>query len=175
MGCKRLREREARGSVAGSLRFEVQGSREEGRKASLSPRTSFLEPQFSDATIPRDAVLPPHHRPRGSRAPSHAHEDLLRLSDGVRGGAEYARLSGVSRVSGGAAGAEPRGGESGDPDGAGDGQHGPQPERVCAEELLLPRLAEGIPDLAVRPAAGDGWEGRHRRADDPADAHSHGG
>src|SRR5688500_10039916 len=76
-------------------------------------------------------------RPRSPRPSTDENEDLLRMFDGVRGGAEYAGLPGLSRVSRGVAGVEPEGGRAGDADGAGDGMRDSQPLDLCAEELLL--------------------------------------
>ena len=56
-----------------------------------------------------------------------------------------------------------------------DGLHDRGNVGVRAEELLLPRPAEGLPDLAVRPAARDARNGRasrgRRRQGDPPEPH----
>jgi aspartyl/glutamyl-tRNA(Asn/Gln) amidotransferase B subunit len=49
------------------------------------------------------------HRPGGSRPADHRHQDLLRLLDGFRPGAQQPDLPGLSGLAGGAAGAQPQG------------------------------------------------------------------
>ena len=86
---------------------------------------------------------------------AHADQDVLRLSHRLRRPAQHQRLPGVPRAPRCPAGPE-RGGGAARGDGrAGAWFHHPQHQRLRPEELLLPRSAEGVPDLPVRPAAGD--------------------
>ena len=92
-------------------------------------------------------------RPRDPRPPEDADEDVLPLRARVLRGAEHAHVPGVSRASGCAAGRQP-------PRGRVDDQARPRARlrdrrrgRLLAQELLLSRQPEGLPDLAVRPAA----------------------
>ncbi len=63
-----------------------------------------------------------------------------------------------------APGAERRGDPARGPRGARAGVHGARDQRLRAQELLLSRPAQGLPDLAVRPPAGHRRRGRVRLA-----------
>ena len=86
------------------------------------------------------------HRPGDARPAVHRLEDLLRRVDGVRRGAEQRGLRRRHRAAGRAAGAEPRRRRARDPLRPGRRRHRQPPQRVRAQELLLPGPAEGLPD-----------------------------
>ena len=94
-------------------------------------------------------------RARDTCAAAHPVEDVLRLLQRVRGAAQHQRLSRVSRTARRAA----HGQRPGDPSrcarGAGARLRGAPAEHLRAQELLLSRLAQGLPDLPVRGATGD--------------------
>ncbi len=106
-------------------------------------------------------------------------EDLQRRLDRVRRGAEHAGRAGRSRAAGHAAGRQPRRGRARDP----LRPRGRRAHRAAvdlrAQELLLSRPAEGLPDQPVRDAGGAGRRGRvlrrRRRAQGGADARAPGG
>src|SRR5262249_35550877 len=105
-------------------------------------------------------VLGSRHRPGSPRAVAHRDEDLLRLPHHVRRTAKHAGVSRVPRLSRRAAGDESQSGGAGHARGD---RHRLQSQRTVdlrAEKLLLPRPAEGLPDLAVRPAVGHGRKDR---------------
>src|SRR5213593_4523203 len=86
-------------------------------------------------------------RPGNARPTPDRVEDVLRLLRGVRRPAQHERLPGVPRAAGRTPGAQR----------ARARVHRAREERVRAQELLLSRPAEGLPDLTVRAAARDGW------------------
>ena len=96
-------------------------------------------------------------RPRGPRPAPDPHEGLLRVPGRLRRRAEHERLPGLHGTARDAARAERRGDPHGLPGGPGPRLHPRAPQRVRAEELLLPGHAEELPDLAVPLPA------RHRR------------
>ena len=114
--------------------------------------------------ISRDPVVRARHRPRDSRPAADRLEDLLRLQHGVRRRAQHARLPGLPRAAGRAAGAEPRRGRLRDSRGARARLHDPRDVDLRAQELLLSGPAEGLPDFAVRAAARDRRRRRARAA-----------
>ena len=97
-------------------------------------------------------TLRPGARPRGPRRARHRDEDVLRLPDRVRRRAEHPGVPGLPRPARLAAGDQPDGGRVGDPDRSGAELLDRAVVPVRAEELLLPRHAEELPDLAVRRA-----------------------
>ncbi len=103
-------------------------------------------------------------------------QDLLPVFGGVRRAAQREQLPGVSRTSRRAAGAErPRGGAGG-ARGVGARLHDPFGVDLRAEELLLSRSPEGLSDLAIRSAAGDGRpRGDRRGRGGPGHARAHRG
>ena len=96
---------------------------------------------------------------------STALEDLQRRVDRVRRRAEHAGLAGRPRAARHAAGAEPRRGRARDPLRPG-GRRARSRRAVDlrAQELLLPRPAQGLPDQPVRDAGGAGRHGRVLRS-----------
>src|SRR5207244_862323 len=114
---------------------------------------------------------------RDARPAADAVEDVLWLLGRLRGPAQQQCLPGVPRPAWGAPGAERAGAEARGTCGAGTRMHRPSAEPLRAQELLLPRPAERLPDLAVRAAARDRrvavvpvagpWDRRHH---DPAPA-----
>ena len=90
----------------------------------------------------------------------HGVEDLLRLRDRVRRRAQHASVSGLPRPAGRAAGPQSRRRRLRDPRGARARLHDPRDVDLRAQELLLSRSAEGLPDFAVRAAARDRRRGR---------------
>src|ERR1700733_15196637 len=93
----------------------------------------------------------------GARTAFDHDQGLLRVPDAVWSGAEYADLPDMPGTAGRAAGAEQAGG--GICRAGFDGAELPGADEVCicAEELLLSRFAERLPDFAVRSAAGGAW------------------
>ena len=94
----------------------------------------------------------PGPRPRGARRAQHRLEDVLRLPDGVRCRAQHPGLPDLPRPAGRDAGRQRQGRRVGDPDRAGAQLRDRRVVSLRAEELLLPRHAEELPDLAVRRA-----------------------
>ena len=90
------------------------------------------------------------------------YEDFLRLPDQLRRGAQHQRLPGVPGHARRAAGPEPRCRGNGDRAALALHCHDQPDVAIRAEELLLSGPAQGIPDLAVRPAAGRAWLRRYR-------------
>ena len=112
----------------------------------------------------RDA-LRAGHRPRDSRAAADRVEDLLRLQHRVRRAAEHARLSGLPRACRARCRCSTaRPSTSRIARGARARLRRPRDVDLRAEELLLSRPAEGLPDLAVRAAARE----RRRASSSPA-------
>ena len=103
------------------------------------------------------------HRARDARAALDRVEDLLGRVDRVRRGAEHAGLRGRHRAARRAAGAEPRRGRARDPLRPRRRRDDQPAQRVRAQELLLPRPAEGLPDLAVRDSRRAGRLAHDRR------------
>ena len=92
------------------------------------------------------------------RTAQHAHQNVLRVPHQLRRSAEHQRVSRLSRTSRRAAVPNARGRPAfGAPRRDGARLRGAPAKRLCTQELLLSRPSQGIPDLAVRPAA------RHRR------------
>ena len=111
-----------------------------------------------------DCSLGNRRRARDPRAAEDAHEDVLPLRGRLRGRREHPDVPRLPRLSRRAAGDEPHGDRV-------DGQARPRArlrDRAArglrAEELLLPRPAEGLSDLAIRYAF------LRKRQDDSADA-----
>ncbi len=102
------------------------------------------------------------HRTRSPRTASDRVENLLLVLDSFWRSAEHQcvpRLSGTARS---LAGAEP---QSRGIRGAGGNGFGVPHQRsfhLCTKELFLSRLAEGLPDFAIRQAARRVWIHRHR-------------
>src|SRR3989441_9478622 len=102
----------------------------------------------------RDDAVRARHWDRDARRARDGVEDVLRLQGAlVRRAAEHARVPGVPRAAGRAPGAEPEG------DRARDHRRARAPLRdagayeVRPQELPVSGPAEGLSDLAVRPAA----------------------
>ena len=95
------------------------------------------------------------HRPGGARAAPHAHQDVLRLPHDLRRSAEHQRLPDLPRAAGRAARAQRGGHPAGDARRDRARLHRARDQRLRPEELLLPRSAQGLSDLAVRPTARD--------------------
>ena len=109
-----------------------------------------------------DRALRARDRPRSPRATGHRDQDFLRLPHQLRRAAEYQRLPGLPGPARRAAGAEPRGGGTGDQGRAGAELPGPPALALRAQELLLPRPSQGLPDLAIRRAGGRARLRRYR-------------
>jgi hypothetical protein len=113
-------------------------------------------------------------RHRDACAAVDALEDLQRRLDRVRRRAEHAGVGGRPRPARHAAGRQPRRGRAGDPLRPGGGRDDRAGVDLRAQELLLPRPAQGLPDQPVRDAGRPGRRGRllrrRSRAPGPADA-----
>ena len=136
-------------------------------------------PRPADVTIDRrrrrhDPRLRGRDRHRDARAAVDALEDLQRRVDRVRRRAEHAGVGGRPRPARHAAGRQPRRGRAGDPLRPGGRRDDRAGVDLRAQELLLPRPAQGLPDQPVRDAGRPGRRGRvlrrRRRAPGPADA-----
>ena len=92
-------------------------------------------------------------RARDPRPAEDADEDVLPLRERLRRRAEHADLPGLPRLPGRAAGAEPARDRGDDQARPGARLRDRRPRRLPPQELLLPRPAEGVPDLPVRRAA----------------------
>ena len=90
------------------------------------------------------------HRPGDARATVNRVEDLFRRTHGVRRRAELAGIRRRYRASWRAAGAEQRRRRTGDSLRRCRWRHDQSKKRLCAQELLLSRFAEGLSDFAVR-------------------------
>ena len=114
------------------------------------------------------------HRSRDAHAAVDGVEDFFRRVDDVRCAAQHAGVGRGHRAAGRAAGAQSRGRRAGDPLRPGRRRRDQPPQRVRAQELLLSRPAEGLPDLAIRNSRREGRRAddrhRQRRENDPADA-----
>src|SRR5256714_1068030 len=95
------------------------------------------------------------HRTRDARAAADGVQNVLRLLGGVRCAPQHECLPRVPGPPGGAPDAERAGAAARGACGTGAGMHGAPPQRVRAQELLLSRPAQGLPDFAVRAAARD--------------------
>ena len=126
----------------------------------------------------------PGVRARGARRAEHRDQDVLRLPDGVRRRAEHPDLPDLPGPAGLDAGGQREGDRVRDPDRPGAELRDRRVVPVRPEELLLPRHAEELPDLAVRRAdrlrgipgrRGAGGRGRARDVSGGHRAGSHGG
>ena len=125
-------------------------------------RSSTRRPPLSAEEAPMTATLlsvrggagalRPGPRSRGARRAQHRVEDVLRLPDRVRRRAQHPGLPDLPGPAGRDAGGQRQGRRVGDPDRAGAQLRDRRVVPLRAEELLLPRHAEELPDLAVRRA-----------------------
>ena len=88
-------------------------------------------------------------------------------------GAQYQHLPGVPGTAGRAAGAECEGGGVCHAGRAGAELHGERALDLCAQELLLSRPAQGLPDFAVRQASRRAWMDRCAYGGRKHEAHRH--
>ncbi|CAA9318339.1 MAG: Aspartyl-tRNA(Asn) amidotransferase subunit B @ Glutamyl-tRNA(Gln) amidotransferase subunit B, partial [uncultured Frankineae bacterium] len=93
------------------------------------------------------------HRPGDPRRARHGREDVLRVRHELRRRAQHPHLPGLPGPAGGAAGRQRAGDRVDDPHRAGAALRHRRLVPLRAQELLLPRHAEELPDLAVRRAA----------------------
>ena len=109
------------------------------------------------------------HRPRGPLSAAHAEQDVLPLPGGLRlGRAEHLRVPAVPGHAGHAAGDQQDRGRVDNSDRARAEHDHSRALQVRPQELPVPGLDEGLPDLAVRHAAfgrrldgcGDGGSGQ---------------
>src|SRR5687767_13635854 len=110
-----------------------------------------------DPRLTSDAIrLGDGCRSRGSRPAQDEKQGILRLLDRFRSGAKLEYVPDLSRASRIVAGSEREGGGARCPRGGRPRIHHPSRLDLREEELFLSRPSEGLPDLAVRPAARDG-------------------
>ena len=107
-----------------------------------------------------DPRLRGRHRHRDARATVHAIEDFQRVVDPLRCRAQHPGVAGRPGPAGHLAGHESRRGRAGDPLRAGGRRQGGAGVDLRAQELLLSRPAQGLPDQPVRNPGGAGRRGR---------------
>ena len=123
----------------------------------IDRRSSTFSDFFLLAPRPR---LRGRHRPGDAHPAFHRQQDLQRIEHRLRRRAEHAGLGGRPGAAGHAAGAQPRRGRARHPLRAGGRRAGGRAVDLRAQELLLSRPAQGLPDQPVRDAGGAGRHGR---------------